>query len=104
LTPKPGIREQNRHKAADVIENSSGSLLELKQPLTRMSLLRARPDEFRGSFLPLKINAGGNRARARQSRVVEICLDTLTNLTRSPWWRVRRIERRCGRCRNSGLG
>src|SRR6266516_3195246 len=72
------------HKAADVIENSSGSLLELKQPLTRMSLLRARPDEFRGSFLPLKINAGGNRARARQSRVVEICLDTLTNLTRSP--------------------
>jgi len=46
------------HKAADVIENNSGSLLELKRTLARMSLLRARPDEFRGSFLPLKSNAG----------------------------------------------
>jgi hypothetical protein len=37
-----------------------------------------------GSFLRSKSNAGGNRARARQSCSVEICLDSLTSLTLSP--------------------
>jgi hypothetical protein len=35
-------------------------------------------DELRGSFLPLKSNAGGNRARGHQRRATEISLDTLT--------------------------
>ena len=69
------------HKAADVIENNSGSLLELKRTLARVSLLRARPDEFRGSFLPLKSNAGGNRVRARQPHSAKNKVYTVNTLT-----------------------
>jgi hypothetical protein len=33
---------------------------------------------MRGSFLPLKCNAGGNRARDRQKLAIKIKLNTLT--------------------------